>query len=98
MPFDKEIELLAMALNSEFGIEVELLGNYQASLQRLHSARRKDPDFASSLQISRSPTSPMHLFIVKVDRPQPEPTGADLKANPAGEGPLFNLVGLFGDD
>lgn len=97
MSLEKEIELLATALNSEFGIEVELLGNYQVSINRLYSAKRKDPDF-DNLQISRSPRSPTHIFIVKVDRPPPAQAAPDLKANPKGEGPLFNLADLLGDD
>lgn len=97
MTLEKETELLATALNSEFGIEVELLGNYQVSLNRLYSAKRKDPDF-DTLQISRSPRSPTHVFILKVDRPPPAQTGTDLKSNPKGEGPLFNLADLLGDD
>lgn len=95
----KEAELLYEAFHSEYGIEVELLGNYQMSLQRLYAARRKDPDL-DCLQISRSPTSPTHIWIVKADRPfgqSPAPTGA-LKENPKGEGDLYSLADLLGDD
>lgn len=96
----KEAELLYEAYHSEFGIEVELLGNYQVSLQRLYTEKRKDPDL-DILQISRSPTSPTHIWIVKTDRPQvaaQPPQGEPLKANPQGEGPLYNLADLLGDD
>lgn len=96
----KELELLYEAFHSEYGVEVELLGNYQISLQRLYAARRKDPEL-DILQISRSPTSPTHIWIVKTDRPQAvmtPPTGETLKANPQGDGPLYNLADLLGDD
>ena len=96
----KEQELLYEAYHSDFGIEVELLGNYQISLQRLYAAKRKDPDL-DNLQISRSPTSPTHIWIVKTDKPQVQsqpPSGESLKANPQGEGPLYNLADLLGDD
>lgn len=94
----KEQELLYEAYHSEFGIEVELLGNYQISLQRLFAARRKDPDL-DILQISRSPTSPTHIWIVKTDKPQAtQPQGESLKVNPQGEGPLFSIADLLGDD
>lgn len=96
----KEMELMYEAFHSEYGIEVELLGNYQVSLQRLYAAKRKDPDL-DILQISRSPTSPTHIWIVKTDRPQAvaqQPQGEALRSNPQGEGPLFNLSDLLGDD
>lgn len=96
----KEAEILYEAYNSDFGIEVELLGNYQISLQRLYAEKRKDPDL-DILQISRSPTSPTHIWIVKTDRPQVQaspPQGETLKSNPQGEGPLYNLADLLGDD
>jgi len=95
----KEAEILYEAYHSEFGIEVELLGNYQVSLQRLYAARRKDPDL-DILQISRSPTSPTHIWILKTDKPSPQPssTAAPLKENPRGEGPLYSLADLLGDD
>lgn len=91
----KEAEILYDALNSEYGIEVEILGNFQVSLQRLYTAKRKDPDL-DILQISRSPTSPTHIWIVKTDKPAPQ--GATVKQNPTGEGPLFSLADLLGDD
>ena len=69
----KEAEILYEALHSEFGIEVEILGNYQISLQRLYTARRKDPDL-DVLQISKSPTSPTHIWIVKTDKRSEEHT------------------------
>jgi hypothetical protein len=95
----KEAEILYEAFHSEFGVEVELLGNYQISLQRLYAEKRKDPDL-DILQISRSPTSPTHIWIVKTDRPQAtaQPQGETLKANPKGDGPLFNLADMLGDD
>lgn len=95
----KEVELLYEAYHSEFGIEVELLGNYQISLQRLYAAKRKDPDL-DVLQISRSPTSPTHIWIVKTDKPQvqSQPQGEMVKQNPRGDGPLYNLADLLGDD
>lgn len=95
----KEAEILYEAFHSEFGVEVELLGNYQISLQRLYAEKRKDPDL-DILQISRSPTSPTHIWIVKTDRPQvtAQPQGETLKANPKGDGPLFNLAEMLGDD
>jgi len=95
----KEAEILYEAFHSEFGIEVELLGNYQVSLQRLYAEKRKDPDL-DILQISRSPTSPTHIWIVKTDKPQyvAQPQGEALKENPKGDGPLFNLADLLGDD
>lgn len=89
----KELEVLYEALHSEHGIEIELLGNFQMSLQRLHSARRQNPDF-EQIQISRSPHSATHLWLVFADRPQ-APT---LTQNPQGEGPLFSLADLLGDD
>ena len=93
------MELLYEAFHSEYGIEVELLGNYQVSLQRLYAAKRKDPDL-DILQISRSPASATHIWIVKTDRPQvtQQPQGEALKANPQGNGPLFNLADFFGDE
>ena len=96
----KEMELLYEAYHSDYGIEVELLGNYQISLQRLYTAKRKDPDL-DILQISRSPTSPTHVWIVKTDKPQVQaqpPQGDALKQNPPGDGPLYNLADLLGDD
>ena len=91
----KEAELLYTAYHSEFGIEVELLGNYQASLKRLFAARRQDPDL-EIIQISRSPVNPhTHLWLVKTDR-QP-PRGDAVQENPTGDGPLFSLADL-GDD
>lgn len=96
----KEMELLYEAYHSDYGIEVELLGNYQMSLQRLYAAKRKDPDL-DVLQISRSPTSPTHIWIVKTDKPQVQstPPSVDaLKQNPQGDGPLYNLADLLGDD
>ena len=50
----REAELLYEAYNSDFGIEVELFGNYQVSLQRLYAAKRKDPDL-EIIQIFKSP-------------------------------------------
>lgn len=97
MALEKEIELLAEALNSDFGIEVEILGNYQVSLNRLYTAKRQDPDF-DSLQISRSRKSPTHIIIAKTDRPPPVQTAPDLKENPKGEGQLYSLADLLGDD
>lgn len=91
----KELEILYQALHSEYGIEVEILGNYQSSLQRLYTARRSDPDL-ECIQISRSPASLTHLWLVKIDKPAPQ--GEALKGNPQGEGPLFNLADLLGDD
>ncbi len=91
----KEAALLYEALHSEHGIEVELLGNYQISLQRLYAAKRKDPDL-DILQISRSPTSPTHIWIVKTDRPTA--VIETIKENPKGDGPLYNLADLLGDD
>lgn len=91
----KEAELLYEALHAEYGIEVEILGNFQVSLQRLYTARRKDPDL-DILQISRSPTSPTHIWIVKTDKPSPQ--GETIKQNPTGDGPLFSLADLLGDD
>ena len=95
---DKELEILYEAYHSEFGIEVELLGNYQVSLQRLFKAKRKDPDL-DILQISRSPSSATHIWIVKTDRPgTTSQKGEALRSNPQGEGPLYNLSDLLGDD
>ena len=65
----REAEILYEAYNSDFGIEVELLGNYQMSLQRLYAARRKDPDL-EIIQISRSPSS-MNLRM-EVSSPKPK--------------------------
>lgn len=95
--YDKEAEILYQALNSEFGIEIEILGNYQASLMRLYAARRKDPDL-DILQISRSPRSPTHIWIVKTDRPIAAQSAPALKQNPQGEGTLHSLADLFGDE
>ena len=36
----REAEILYEAYNSDFGIEVELLGNYQMSLQRLNRSNK----------------------------------------------------------
>jgi len=87
----RELEILYEAFHSEHGIEVELLGNYQVSLQRLYAARRSDPDL-EILQISRPPTnSPTHIWIVK--------KGVQQVASSAGqEEPLFSLTDLLGDD
>ena len=91
----KELEILYTAFHSEYGIEVEILGNFQTSLQRLYTARRSDPDL-DIIQISRSPSSMSHIWLVKTDRPAPQ--GEALKGNPQGEGPLFDLADLLGDD
>lgn len=95
MAHTKELELLYEAYHSEYGIEVELLGNFQISLQRLYAARRTDMDL-DILQISRSPTSPTHIWIVKTDRPAPQQ--GELKQNAQGDGELFTLADLLGDD
>lgn len=95
MAHERELEVLYEAFHSEYGVEVELLGNFQISLQRLYAARRTDPDL-DILQISKSPHSQTHVWIVKTDRPSPE-QGA-LKENPKGEGDLFTLSDLLGDD
>jgi hypothetical protein len=108
----RETELLYEALNSELGIEVELVGNYQASLQRLDTARRKDPDL-EIIQIHKSPTSPNHLWLVRNENLRhpnaeqqtfaPATSAANglsvqpVKQNPQGEGPLYSLADL-GDD
>ena len=100
----REAEILYEAYNSDFGIEVELLGNYQMSLQRLYAARRKDPDL-EIIQISRSPSSMNHIWLVKNENlrhPNAHQTPASvaqpIKQNPQGEGPLYSLADLFGDD
>ena len=72
-----------------------ILANFQVSLQRLYTAKRKDPDL-DILQISRSPTSPTHIWIVKTDKPSPQ--GETIKQNPTGDGPLYSLADLLGDD
>lgn len=95
MVYEKELEILYEALRSEFGIEIELLGNFQISLQRLYAARRTDPDL-DILQISRSPLSQTHIWIVKTDRPAPQQ--GELKENPKGDGDLYTLADLLGDD
>lgn len=93
----KEAELLYTALQSEYGIEIEYHGNYQVSLQRLYAARRADPDL-EVIQICRSPTNPQtHLWLVKSDK-APPPQGGPIKENPKGDGPLFSLADLLGDD
>lgn len=93
----KEAELLYAAFHSEYGIEIELLGNYQVSLQRLYAARRADPDL-EIIQISRSPVNPTtHLWLVKSDK-APSPQGEPIKPNPQGDGPLYSLADLLGDD
>jgi hypothetical protein len=96
----KEAEILYEALNSEYGVEVEIIGNYQTSLQRLYKEKKQNIEF-DILQISRSPTGPMHIWIVKTDRPDvtfSEPQEQVLKENPKGEGPLFSLADLLGDN
>ena len=91
----KEAELLYEALNSEYGIEVEFLGNFDITMQRLHLARRKDPDL-ECIQISRSPEHPRtHVWLVKRDMTV---QGSAVKQNPQGDGPLFSLADLTGDD
>jgi len=114
----RETELLYEALNSELGIEIELVGNFQASIQRLYTARRKDPDL-EIIQILKSPTSPNHLWLVRnennrhpnagLQTPAPATSAANgqwpqgekaqpVKQNPQGEGPLYSLADLLGDD
>ena len=101
----REAELLYEAFNSDFGIEVELFGNYQVSLQRLYAAKRKDPDL-EIIQIFKSPSSHNHIWIVKNDTlrhpnaqpPAPALSVQPIKQNPQGEGPLFSLADLFGDE
>ena len=109
----RETELLYEALNSELGIEIELVGNFQASIQRLYTARRKDPDL-EIIQILKSPTSPNHLWLVRNENarhpnaglltPAPATSAANgsmaqpVKQNPQGEGPLYSLADLLGDD
>ena len=109
----RETELLYEALQSELGIEIELVGNYQASLQRLYTARRRDPDL-EIIQIYKSPHSPNHLWLVRNENarhpnavPQTSapatsaangPSVQPVKQNPQGEGPLFSLADLLGDD
>lgn len=95
----REAEILYKALDAEYGVEVEIIGNYQSALQRIYKAKNQDPDF-DNLQISRSPTGPMHIWIVKTTRPDvtfSEPTQEPLKQNPKGEGPLHSLADLLGD-
>lgn len=109
----RETELLYEALNSELGIEIELVGNFQASIQRLYTARRKDPDL-EIIQILKSPTSPNHLWLVRnenarhpnagLQTPAPATSAANgpmvqpVRQNPQGEGPLYSLADLLGDD
>lgn len=109
----RETELLYEALQSELGIEIELVGNFQASIQRLYTARRKDPDL-EIIQILKSPTSPNHLWLVRnennrhpnagLQTPAPATSAANgqmaqpVKQNPQGEGPLYSLADLLGDD
>ena len=95
----REAELLYEAYHSDFGIEVELLGNYQVSLQRLYAAKRKDPDL-EIIQIFKSPSSHNHIWIVKNDtlRHPNAPQAQPIKQNPQGDGPLFSLADLFGDE
>lgn len=109
----RETELLYEALNSELGIEIELVGNFQASIQRLYTARRKDPDL-EIIQILKSPTSPNHLWLVRNENNRhpnaglqtsaPATSAANgqmaqpVKQNPQGEGPLYSLADLLGDD
>lgn len=109
----RETELLYEALNSELGIEIELVGNFQASIQRLYTARRKDPDL-EIIQILKSPTSPNHLWLVRnenarhpnagLQTPAPAisaangPMAQPVRQNPQGEGPLYSLADLLGDD
>lgn len=104
----RETELLYEALNSELGIEIELVGNFQASIQRLYTARRKDPDL-EIIQILKSPTSPNHLWLVRNENARhpnagmqtsaPATSAANpVKQNPQGEGPLYSLADLLGDD
>ena len=95
-----EEEVLYAAYHAEYGIEVELLGNFQTSLQRLYAARRKDPDL-EILQLSRKPsdTSAKFIWIVKRDSAtQQSPAAQRLKENPKGDGPLYSLADLLGDD
>ena len=108
----RETELLYEALNSDLGIEIELVGNFQASIQRLYTARRKDPDL-EIIQILKSPTSPNHLWLVRNENARHPnagmqtsapatsaangPTVQPVKQNPQGEGPLYSLADL-GDD
>ena len=109
----REAELLYEALNSDLGIEIELVGNFQASIQRLYTARRRDPDL-EVIQILKSPTSPNHLWLVRNENlrhpnaeqqtPAPATSAANgsspirVKQNPQGEGPLFSLADIIGDD
>jgi hypothetical protein len=108
----RETELLYEALHSELGIEIELVGSYQASLQRLYTARRRDPDL-EIIQILKSPSSPNHLWLVRNENARHPnagmqtsapatsaangPTVQPVKQNPQGEGPLYSLADL-GDD
>lgn len=109
----RETELLYEALNSDLGIEVELVGNYQISLQRLYTARRRDPDL-EIIQIYKSPSSPTHIWLVRnenlrhpnaVQQTSAPATSAangqtaqPVKQNPQGDGPLYTLADIFGDD
>jgi len=94
-----EEEVLYAAFHAEHGVEVELLGNFQTSLQRLYAARRKDPDL-EILQLSRKPgdTTAKFIWIVKRDPAQQPTAKQQLKENPKGDGPLFSLADLLGDD
>lgn len=90
----RELEILYEALNSTHGIEVEFMGNFQSVLARLYSARKTDPDL-EILQVCRSPVAPeTHLWITKREATAPQ----QLKPNPQGDGELFSLADLFGDE
>lgn len=101
----KEVELLYEAYHSEYGIEVEMEGNFQVTLQRLYAARRKDIDL-EVLQFCRSPHSATHIWIVKNPNNSsgyttPSPfvnSPSQIKPNPQGDGELYSLADMFGDD
>jgi hypothetical protein len=98
----RETEILYEALNAQIGIEIEIVGNYQTSLQALYAAKRTSPDFYS-LQIHKSPASPNHLWIVKNPTKQFTPTqSAEQASTPATsltapDEPLFTLSDIIED-
>lgn len=95
-----EEEVLYAAFHSEIGIEVEIHGNAQTALMRLYSTKRKDPDL-EILQISKKPGDAMAsqvYWIVKRDKREPVEPPQALKQNPQGDGPLFSLADLLGDE
>jgi hypothetical protein len=84
----RELEILYEALGAKIGVEVEILGNYQTSLQALYKAKNSSPEF-DCIQINKSPRDSTKLWIIKNPA-----KGKEVQENPTPNEPLFSLDDL----